>query len=86
MKSILFVAVEFDEKITDAESVASSLDQLMRTALSTPEILDEVGNPRVSECFALPDEELRAAKANLDELQQQVQSVKSALAVSSWLN
>lgn len=86
MKSILFVAVEFDEKITDAESVASALDQLMRTALSTPEILDEVGNPRVSEFFALPDEELRAAKANLDELQQQIQSVKSALAVSSWLN
>lgn len=86
MKALLFVAIDFDDKITGAETVATALDQLLKTALSTPSVLDDCGNPRVSEFFALPDEELRAAKANLDELQQQINAVKSALAVSEWLN
>jgi len=47
MKAILEVEIEFDETVTDAEAVASALDSLMETALSTPGILDEVGGPMV---------------------------------------
>ena len=41
--------VEYDETQTDAESVAEALDQLLGTAVSTPGVLDAVGNPDVGE-------------------------------------
>jgi len=46
-KARLYVDVEFDADITDADSVASALDILMETALSTQDILSEQGNPHV---------------------------------------
>ncbi|REJ65659.1 MAG: hypothetical protein DWQ31_17110 [Planctomycetota bacterium] len=46
-KATLYLDIEFDEQTTDAESVASALDTLMETALSTPDILSEYGNPRI---------------------------------------
>ena len=49
----LTVKVTYDPKITDPESLASALDTLMETALSTPAILDEYGNPQVGE-FLVP--------------------------------
>lgn len=42
--------VEFDGMQTDAESVGMALDRLMRTALSTPGILDEHGPVAVGPC------------------------------------
>ena len=49
MKSTLTIDVEYDPAVTDADSMASALDTLMETALSTPGILDEYGNPRIGE-------------------------------------
>ena len=46
-KARLYVDVEFDADVTDADSVASALDTLMETALSTPDVLSEQGNPHV---------------------------------------
>ena len=46
-KARLFVDVEFDEDVTDADSVASALDTLLETALSTQDVLSEQGNPNV---------------------------------------
>jgi len=50
-KATLTIDVEYDPNITDAESVASALDTLMETALSTPDILDEYGNPRIGDFY-----------------------------------
>ena len=51
MKTKLSIEVEFDGEQTDAESVASAADTLLQTALSTPGVLDEVGNPQFGEFF-----------------------------------
>jgi hypothetical protein len=45
----LYFAVEYDDSKTDAESVATALDALMETALSTPGVLDEYGPVDVGE-------------------------------------
>jgi hypothetical protein len=42
-KGFLKLPVTFDDQKTDLDSVASALDTLMETALSTPGILDEYG-------------------------------------------
>jgi hypothetical protein len=47
----LEVSVEYDPEVTDPEELASALDRLMETALSTPDILAEYGNPRIGEFF-----------------------------------
>jgi len=49
------VSVIYDENKTDADSVASALDTLMETALSTPDILSEYGNPQVGEFYVNHD-------------------------------
>ena len=54
MKLTLKLDVEYDPAVTDADSLASALDTLMATALSTPGILDEYGNPRIGKFFVLP--------------------------------
>ena len=51
----LTISVIYNEIKTDAESVASALDILMETALSTPGILDEYGNPYVGEFYVQHD-------------------------------
>ena len=54
MKARLYLDVEFDEKRTDADSIAAALDRLLKTALSTPGIMDEYGGePRASEFLVL---------------------------------
>ena len=50
-KTRLNVTVRFDESVTDAESLASAMDILMETALSTPDILDDYGNPTIGKFF-----------------------------------
>ena len=44
----LWFDVEFDENITDAESLSNAFETLLETAMSTPGILDEYGNPEIS--------------------------------------
>ena len=46
-KTTLTIDVEYDPDVTDPESLASAMDILLETALSTPGILDEYGNPVV---------------------------------------
>lgn len=50
-KATFTVQVTYDPEITDPESLASALDTLMETALSTPDILDDYGNPEVGEFY-----------------------------------
>lgn len=50
-KTRLNVTVRFDEGATDAESLATAMDILMETALSTPGILDDYGNPTIGGFF-----------------------------------
>jgi hypothetical protein len=54
--AILKVVIEYDETQTDAESVATALDTLMTTALSTPGILDEYGHVDVGEFLIAQDD------------------------------
>jgi hypothetical protein len=49
----LYVEVEFDPAVTDAESLATAMDRLMETVLSTPDILDDYGNPAVKQFYAV---------------------------------
>lgn len=42
-EATLEVRVRYQPDVTDAESVAAALDQLLETALSTPDILGEYG-------------------------------------------
>ena len=51
MKTTLTVEIEYDPEITDSEALACAMDRLLETALSTPDILDEYGNPKVGEFF-----------------------------------
>lgn len=48
-KTTLTLTVEYDPKRTDAESVATALDRLLETVMSTPGILDEYGPIQVGE-------------------------------------
>ena len=54
-KTSLIVDIEYSPELTDPEGLASAMDRLMETALSTPGIMDEYGNPRVNEFFVAAD-------------------------------
>lgn len=54
MKTTLSLDVDYDPAVTDPEAVASAIEILIKTALSTPGILDDCGNPSVGE-FPLAD-------------------------------
>jgi len=49
MKTTLTLEIEYDPTKTDPEGLASAFDRLLETALSTPGILDEYGNPKADE-------------------------------------
>ena len=51
MKTTLTVEIEYDPAMTDGEGLACAMDRLLETALSTPGIFDEYGNPKVGEFF-----------------------------------
>ena len=51
MKTTLTVDIKYNGRKTDPESLASAMDRLLETALSTPGILEEYGEPRVGEFF-----------------------------------
>lgn len=42
---ILSLEVTYDPTMTDAEGLCTALDTLLETALSTPGIMEEYGNP-----------------------------------------
>ena len=52
-KAILYVEIEYDEQITDDESVAGALDHLLDTTKSSPGILDEYGDVDVGAFYCL---------------------------------
>ena len=51
MKTTLTVEIEYDPQQTDPENLACAMGRLLETALSTPDILDEYGNPTVGDFF-----------------------------------
>lgn len=42
-----YIEVEFDDNVTDAETIAEALDTLMYTAMSTPGVLDDYGSVEI---------------------------------------
>ena len=54
MKTTLTVEVEYDPAMTDAEGLACAMDRLLETALSTPGIFSDYGNPKVGEFLVWP--------------------------------
>jgi hypothetical protein len=54
---VICVPVEYDENVTDLESLSSALDILLETALSTDGILDEYGDPYFGCSFVRDDED-----------------------------
>jgi hypothetical protein len=63
MNARLYLDVEFDENKTDAESVATALDRVLETGMSTPGVLDEYGDPTAGEFFVLDTEAARQRAA-----------------------
>jgi hypothetical protein len=55
MRTTLTLDIEYDPEMTDPEGLASALDRLLETALSTPDILEECGNPSLGEFLVLAD-------------------------------
>ena len=51
MKTTLTVEIKYDPRKTDAEGLACAMDRLLETALSTPGVMDEYGNPTIGEFF-----------------------------------
>lgn len=74
-KSTLTVDIQYDARRTDPEALACAMDRLMKTALSTPGILDEFGNPTVGEFFvaesAISDLQRYALRIDGDLLRNQ---------------
>lgn len=52
----LQLTVEYDEEVTDPDSISAALDKVLETGLSTPGILDEVGCPEVGEFWPLEED------------------------------
>lgn len=53
-RTTLTVNVEYNDEVTDPESLASAADHLMEAILSTPGITDDYANPRFGEFFVAP--------------------------------
>ncbi|NLX98375.1 MAG: hypothetical protein GXY83_19630 [Rhodopirellula sp.] len=52
-KTTFLIDVRYDPDVTHPDGLAAALDRLLETALSTPGILDDHGNPRVGECIPI---------------------------------
>ena len=50
-KTTLTVELEYDPARTDPEGLASAMNRLLETVLSTPGIMEEYGDPKVGEFF-----------------------------------
>lgn len=60
----LYIDVSYDDAVTDIESLASGLDILLETAYSSPEILDDYGNPSIDSFYVLGAESSLAGIMN----------------------
>jgi hypothetical protein len=60
-KTTLTLDIDYDPDQTDPEELACAMDRLLETALSTPGILDDYGNPRIGEFFVLEGDDGRSA-------------------------
>lgn len=54
-RATLTLDVTYDPQVTDAESIAAAADRLLETALSTPGILDDYGNPTFDAFYVLTE-------------------------------
>lgn len=63
----LYLEVEYDDEATDPDSIAIGLDGLMETATSTPDILDDYGNPKIGEFFVLFNGPIEASNEMVQE-------------------
>lgn len=54
----LQLPVEYSVRETDPESIATAMDRLLKTALSTPGIVDDYGRVQIGEFTVLPDESI----------------------------
>ncbi len=50
-KTTLTVEIEYNPRMTDPEALTSAMDRLLKTAVSTPGVLDDYGNPTIREFF-----------------------------------
>jgi hypothetical protein len=83
MKTTLTLEIEADPETTDPESLACAMDRLMETALSTPDILSEYGNPKVGEFFVAKETAVPKVVLNLSGgVLQDVFGSDSAIAVT----
>ena len=71
MKTTLTVEIEYDPAMTDPEGLACAMDRLLETALSTPGIFDEYGNPKVGEFF-VAKETARRAEGRLEHFRRRL--------------
>jgi hypothetical protein len=55
MKTKLTIEIEYAPEMTDPEGLAYAMDRLLKTAVSTPNILDEYGNPMMGEFLIAKD-------------------------------
>lgn len=53
----LMLTVEYDADVTDGESIASAMDTLLETAMSTPGVLSEYGEVSVGEFLVIGDDD-----------------------------
>ncbi len=51
MKTTLTLDIDYDPELTHPEGLASAMDRLLETALSTPGIMEEYGDPKMGEFF-----------------------------------
>jgi len=58
MIKTLTIEIDFDENVTDADSVGAAVDSLLETAMSTPGILEEYGNPSIGQTCILKEAKL----------------------------
>jgi hypothetical protein len=61
-KTTLICEIDYDPELTDPEGLASAMDRLMETVLSTPGIMEEYGTPRVGKFFIAKQNPSRAAR------------------------
>jgi DNA-directed RNA polymerase subunit RPC12/RpoP len=56
-KAVLTIEAEYDEKATDPDSLASAVNILLQTALSTPGVLKDLGELHFGEFAARPPDD-----------------------------
>ena len=68
MKACFYLKVEFDENMTDAESVASALDNVISVGLMEVWTDDEYGKVHAEPAFVLVPEEVDEAERMLGDM------------------